>query len=102
MFGDCLNQPGSRKYSHSQNNTLLVSSLVPRPLPDFIMQPWLQDKIWEWPGNKAISLGSEFFWGRYKTWTLDSGLDSGLDYVLDYGLDFGLDFRLESRICELA
>ena len=50
----------------------------------------------------AISLESEFFWGRYKTWTLDSGLDSGLDYVLDYGLDFGLDFRLESGICELT
>ena len=29
--------------------------------------------------------------GRYKTWTLDSGLDHGLDYGLDYGLDFGLD-----------
>jgi len=25
--------------------------------------------------------------GRYKTWTLDSGLDHGLDYGLDYGLD---------------
>ena len=27
--------------------------------------------------------------GRYKTWTLDSGLDYGLDYGLDFGLDFG-------------
>ena len=24
--------------------------------------------------------------GRYKTWTLDSGLDYGLDYGLDFGL----------------
>ena len=29
--------------------------------------------------------------GRYKTWTLDSGMDHGLEYGLDYGLDFGLD-----------
>ena len=31
-------------------------SLVPRPLPDFISQPWrkkLRDKIWEWPGDEA-------------------------------------------------
>ena len=36
----------------------LLHSLVPRPLPDFISQPWrkidfsprLRDKIWEWPG----------------------------------------------------
>ena len=35
-------------------------SLVPRPLQDFISQPWrkigspqLQDKIWEWPGDEA-------------------------------------------------
>ena len=27
--------------------------------------------------------------GRYKTWTLDSGLDYGLDYGLNFGLDFG-------------
>ena len=31
----------------------------PRPLPDFISQPWrklhvrLRDKIWEWPGDEA-------------------------------------------------
>ena len=35
-------------------------SLVPRPLPDFISQPWrkigLQDKIWEWPGDEARCL----------------------------------------------
>ena len=31
--------------------------------------------------------------GRYKTWTLDSGLDYGLDYGLNFGLDFGLDSR---------
>ena len=37
-------------------------SLVPRPLPDFISQPWrkvdfspqLRDKIWEWPGDEAM------------------------------------------------
>ena len=34
--------------------------------------------------------------GRYKTWTLDSGLDSGLDYGLDYGLDFGLSWTVNS------
>ena len=33
-----------------------TTSLVPRPLPDFISQLWrkrLQNKIWEWPGKKA-------------------------------------------------
>ena len=34
--------------------------------------------------------------GRYKTWTLDSGLDYGLDYGLGYGLDFGLGWTLNS------
>ena len=37
------------------------ASLVPRPLRDFISQPWrkidfspwLRDKIWEWPGDEA-------------------------------------------------
>ena len=29
-----------------------AASLVPRPLPDFISQPW-RNKIWEWPGDKA-------------------------------------------------
>ena len=28
-------------------------SLVPRPLPDFISQPWRKIKIWEWPGDEA-------------------------------------------------
>ena len=38
---------------------LVKSSLVPRPLPDFILHaavektPQLQDKIWEWPGDEA-------------------------------------------------
>ena len=33
------------------------SSLVPRPLPDFISQPrpW-RDQIWEWPGDEASLL----------------------------------------------
>ena len=31
-------------------------------------------------------------WGRYKTWTLDSGLDYGLDYGVNFGLDFGLHY----------
>ena len=38
-------------------------SLVPRPRPDFISQPWrkinfsprLRDKIWEWPGDEATT-----------------------------------------------
>ena len=34
-------------------------SLIPRPLPDFI-SPWLQDKIWEWPDNEAISSLASF------------------------------------------
>ena len=35
------------------NNALFIhSSLVPRPLPDFISQ--LRDKIWEWPGDEAM------------------------------------------------
>ena len=40
--------------------------------------------------------------GRYKTWTLHSGVDYALDHRLDCGLDFGLDFGLDSRIYELA
>ena len=38
------------------------ASLVPRPLPDFILQPWkpnfsprLRDKIWEWPGDEVMT-----------------------------------------------
>ena len=30
-------------------------SLVPRPLPDFISQPW-GHKVWEWPGDKATTV----------------------------------------------
>ena len=33
--------------------------------------------------------------GRYKTWTLDSGLDSELDYGLDYGLSWTVNSVLE-------
>ena len=33
--------------------------------------------------------------GRYKTWTLDSGLDYGLDYGLDFGLGWTLNSVLE-------
>ena len=29
-----------------------TTSLVPRPLPDFL--PQLRDKIWEWPGSETI------------------------------------------------
>ena len=39
--------------------------------------------------NSLQTITCPFFKGRYKTWTLDSGLDHGLDYGLDYGLDFG-------------
>ena len=34
--------------------------------------------------------------GRYKTWTLDSGLD----YGLDYGLNFGLDWTVASVLAK--
>ena len=40
--------------------------------------------------------------GRYKTWTLNSGLDYGVDYGLDYGLNFGLYFGLNSIMYELT
>ena len=33
--------------------------LVPRPLPDFISQPWMRDKIWEGPGDEARKLSLE-------------------------------------------
>ena len=36
-----------------------VSSLIPRPLPDFISafsHPQLHNKIWEWPENEATML----------------------------------------------
>ena len=44
--------------------------------------------------------------GKYKSWTVDSGLDCGLDCGLDpgldcgldYGLDCGLDYGLDSRL----
>ena len=38
---------------HITTQRVQTHSLVPRPLPDFISQPWLQDKIWEWPGDEA-------------------------------------------------
>ena len=28
---------------------------LPRPLPGSCFSPWLQDKIWEWPGDEAIT-----------------------------------------------
>ena len=42
---------------------LARSSLVPRPLPDFILQPWrkidfspwLRDNVWEWPADEATN-----------------------------------------------
>ena len=34
------------------------------------------------------------YWGRCKSWTLDSGLDHGLDYGLEYGLNSRLIFKL--------
>ena len=44
---------GSDAKSEGLHN-LETSSLVPKVLTDFILQPWwLQDKTWEWPGNKA-------------------------------------------------
>ena len=46
-------------------------------------------------GCSVNSLGQHYMaatiWGRYTTWTLDSGLDHALDYGLDYGLNFGPD-----------
>ena len=45
------------------------SSLIPRPLPDFILQPWR--KIWEWPGDEA---------------TRTLGLRPPLDQFLNEGL----------------
>ena len=35
------------------------------------------------------------FGGRYKAWTMDSGLDYELSYGLIYGLDFGLDWTVD-------
>ena len=34
---------------------MCMSSLVPRPFQDFISQPRLGDKIWEWPGDEACA-----------------------------------------------
>ena len=47
------------------------------------------------PTSRAVSLALVMYAcrGRYKTWTLDSGLEYGLDYGLNFGLDFVLDFR---------
>ena len=62
--------PMQKQDAHATSHQF--TSLLPRPLPDFISQPWrktdfslqLRDKIWEWPGNEAISLlpysGSNF------------------------------------------
>ena len=40
------------------------------------------EKQWLWEVNFCFLKA-----GRYKTWTLNSGLDYGLDYRLDSGLD---------------
>ena len=46
----------SRRSKGQRSNSSLktqFSSLIPRPLPDFISHPWLRDKIWEGPGHEA-------------------------------------------------
>ena len=55
VFKQCLNV-----FIISSLGAQLVASLVPRPLSDFILQPWRTkfsrgwwDKIWEWPGDEA-------------------------------------------------
>ena len=45
--------------NHNSRTWSSMTVYVPRPLPDFISQPWrkigLRDKIWEWPGYEAKS-----------------------------------------------
>ena len=72
-MGEAWNEASlSLNCSHACCSSLLLElvcicrmklSLIPRPLQDFILQlqhgepefsPQLQDKIWEWPGKKAI------------------------------------------------
>ena len=53
---------GNQVYNDSMfRQIVLVSSLVPRPLPALSLAavektPWLPDKIWEWPGNEPTWL----------------------------------------------
>ena len=49
-----------RQYACVRCIMCMQISLVPRPLPDFISQPWRKistaaqrGKIWEWPGDEA-------------------------------------------------
>jgi len=46
---------------------LLIASLIPRSLPDFISQPWR--KIGRRPGSKTTSRTGNGGLGQYVTWT---------------------------------
>ena len=79
------------------------ASLVPRPLPDYISQPWrkidfspwLRDIIWEWPGDEArkgpvtlakipvCAVSAVFVWSRGKGLVLiGPGISGGdIDHI---------------------
>ena len=66
-------------------------SLVPRPLSDFISQPWrkkLRDKIWEWPEDKAIQTLLSCKGLARETMIIDN--PKAIDFHLDQGSWFQL------------
>ena len=62
-FSDCRDSLRTRRLgqvSYASPPLPCLYSLVPRPLPDCISQPWrffprLRDKIWEWPGDEVTA-----------------------------------------------
>ena len=64
------------------DNITTQTSLVPRPLPDFISQ--LRDKIWEWPGDEG---NPNHLWQKYLLWARwKMQPQTGLQYNLDRAL----------------
>ena len=61
----------------------MQSSLVPRPLPDFISQLWrqLRDKIWEWPGDEGRQLRDKIW-----EWPRDEATCRGVE-ALQFNMD---------------
>ena len=52
----------------------------PRPSPDF--SPWLQYKIWEWPGDEAIALFIAVFSSSTSTTYVQAAVRQSIIYVL--------------------
>jgi len=53
-LGSKLRHGPENRVHHLRSISGLWCSFAPRPSPDF--SPWLQDKIWKWPGDEATKL----------------------------------------------